>query len=289
MKGKYKNSGKVKSKFQAHEKGKGNTKWKHSNIDDPDRLSAAVKVFHETISSPPIGDEDVWKHEVFKHYKILDNANQRKWCMDHCTQHVRDILGREKNKRLYIGPGRDGSSFDKISVDVKFHSRNTQPMMPENKYLRQQGCVKSSFGYELDEETQTDTWIVLEDQVDMRDEKVLKEAYAQLVVIIHPMFSTAENNAKAVQEKGLTAKATSASAEEKEAKAKDEPVADDAEQEVKPRDESITEIAAATHATDNSPTQEEEANYEVNEGDGSLPSDVRTTIKNEREIDQADL
>ena len=279
MKGKYKNSGKVKNKFQAPEQGKGNTKWKHSNIDDPDRLSAAVKVFHETISSLPIGDEDVWKPEVFKHYKILDNANQRKWCMDHCTQHVRDILGREKNKRLYIGPGRDGTSFDKISVDVKFHSRNTQPMMPENKFLRQQGCVKSSFGYELDEETQTDTWIVLEDQVDMRDEKVLNEAYAQLVVIIHPMFSTAENDVKT---------ATIASAET-EAKAKDEPVVNDAEQEVKLRDESITDVAGATHATDNSPTQEEEANYEVNEGDGSLPSDVRTTIKNEREIDQADL
>ena len=151
--------------------------------------------------------------------------------------------------------------------------------MPENQFLRKQGCVKSSFGYELDEETQTDTWIVLEDQVDMRDEKVFKEAYERLIVIIHPMFSTAENDVKT---------ATIASAETK-AKAKDEPVANDAEQEVKPRDESITEIAAATHATDNSPTPEEEANYEVNEGDGSLPSDVKTTIKDEREIDPADL
>ena len=63
-------------------------------------------------------DGCVWKKEVFKHYRILENVNTRKWYMDLCTQHVRDILGKEKNKRFYIGPGRDGSSEDKVSVDV---------------------------------------------------------------------------------------------------------------------------------------------------------------------------
>ena len=119
--------------------------------------------------------------------------------MNNCIQHVRDILGRKKNKRLYIGPGRDGSSYDKISVDVKFDSRSTKPIMPENKFLRSQGCVKTSFGYELDTETQTDTRTVIEDQVDMDNERVFMETYAQMVVIIHPMFSTAENEEKPAQ------------------------------------------------------------------------------------------
>ena len=160
-------------------------------------------------------------------------------------------------------------------------TRNTQPLAPENIYFRQQGYVKSSFGYEFDEETQTHTWNVLEDQVDMRDEKVFKEAYERLIVIIHPMFSTADNDTKT---------ATSANVETK-AKAKDEPVANNAEQEVKTREEPIAEVAEVTHATGNSltPEEEEEANFEYNEGDGSLPSDVKPTIKEERKIDPADL
>ena len=38
--------------------------------------------------------------------------------------HLRD-LGMQKKKRIYIGPGRDGSSYDKISVDLKFDPLNT--------------------------------------------------------------------------------------------------------------------------------------------------------------------
>ena len=252
-KGKHKNFGKVKNQFQEREKGKGNSKWKHSNIDDPSKLSDALRVLHETISNLPIDDDGIWKCEVFKHYKIIENVNQRKWCMNNCTQHVRDILGREKNKRLYIGPGRDGSSYDKISVDVKFDSRTTKPIMPENKFLRNQGYVKTSFGYEQDKETQTDTWTVIEDQVEIDNERVYKEAFAQMVIFIHPMFSTAENDAK---------KATSSTIVPAQA-AKVEAVAD--------------------LAIDHSPTQEEtdkfleeeEANYEVTE--------------HKVEIDQAEL
>ena len=114
--------------------------------------------------------------------------------MDNCTQHVRDIRGKESNKRLYIGPGRDGSSDDKISVDVKFDSRTTK--ITENKFLRAQGYVKTSFAFERDEETQTDSWRVIEDQVELDNEQLFSDPVDQMVIIIHPMFSTAEDDAK---------------------------------------------------------------------------------------------
>ena len=44
--------------------------------------------------------------------------------MDMFFKHLSDI-GHDKNKRIYIGPGRDGSSDDKIPVDLKFDPQNT--------------------------------------------------------------------------------------------------------------------------------------------------------------------
>ena len=68
--------------------------------------------------------------------------------------------------------------------------------MPENKFLRNQRYVKTSFGYEQDIETRTETWTVIEDQVELDNERIFKEAVAQMVIIIHPMFSTADTDAK---------------------------------------------------------------------------------------------
>ena len=117
-----KTSGKAKNKFQEVTKGKGSHKQRHANIDDDRKLTPAVKVFHDTINSITIGDDQVWKYEVFKHYRIIDDIEHRKWIMDNCIQHVRDMRGKESNKRLYLGPGRNGSSDNKVSVDVKFLS-----------------------------------------------------------------------------------------------------------------------------------------------------------------------
>ena len=33
---------------------------------------------------------------------------------------------KRKNHRVYIGPGADGSSDDKIAVDLKYEPKNTQ-------------------------------------------------------------------------------------------------------------------------------------------------------------------
>ena len=204
LKSKNKAVGKVKNKFQEHSKGKGH-KQKHANIDDPDKLSDAVRIFHETISSIPIDDDRVWKYEVFKHYRIIDNVNHRKWVMDNCTQHVRDMRGKESNKRLYLGPGRNGSSDNKISVDVKFYSNSTK--ITENPYLKAQGYCKTSFAYERDAETQVDTWHVIEDQAELDNEYLPSDQTPQMVIIIRPMYSTAEEDEK------KTAKASTTSAQ----------------------------------------------------------------------------
>ena len=211
-KGKDKTGGKVKNKCQAREKGKGNSKWKYSNIDDPSKLSHAVRVFHETISSIPIDDDRVWKYEVFKHYRIIDNVNHRRWVMDNCTQHVRDMRGKESNKRLYLGPGRDGSSDNKVSVNVKFHSNSTK--ITENPYLISQGFCKTSFAYERDAETQTDNWKVIEDQVTLDNDELLSDPTPQMVIIIHPMYSTAVNDDKVVEDEKKAVSSTTTPAQE---------------------------------------------------------------------------
>ena len=193
-----KTSGKVKNKFQEGGKGKGGHKQKHPNIDDDSKLTPAVRSFHETINSIVIGDDQVWKYEVFKHYRIIDDLEQRKWIMDNCVQHARDMRGKASNKRLYLGPGRNGSSDNKISVDVKFHSNSTK--VTENPYLKSQGYCKTSFAYERDAETQKDEWIIIEDQAELDNEEILSDPIPQMVIIIHPMYSTAVEDEKAVEE-----------------------------------------------------------------------------------------
>ena len=114
--------------------------------------------------------------------------------MDDCTQHVRDMRGKESNKRLYLGTGRDGSSDNKVSVDVKFCSNTTK--IVENPFLKAQGYCKTSFAFERDAETQADTWQVIEDQVELDNEYILSDPTPQMVIIIHPMYSTAVEDEK---------------------------------------------------------------------------------------------
>ena len=118
--------------------------------------------------------------------------------MDNCTQHVRDMRGKASNKRLYLGPGRDGSSDNKVSVDVKFHSNSTK--VTENPYLKSLGYCKTSFAYERDAETQKDEWIIIEDQAELDNEEILSDPAPQMVIIIHPMYSTAVEDERAVEE-----------------------------------------------------------------------------------------
>ena len=153
-------------------------------------------------------------YEVFKHYRIIDDLEHRKWVMDNCTQHVRDMRGKASNKRLYLGPGRDGSSDNKVSVDVKFYSNSTK--VTENPYLKSLGYCKTSFAYKRDAEKQKDEWIIIEDQAELDNEEILSDPAPQMVIIIHPMYSTSVEDDKAVEEekKAETATTTPAQTEE---------------------------------------------------------------------------
>ena len=142
------------------------------------------------ISEVSLPDNGIWKNEVFKHWKITENARHRKYVLDNCFQHLSDILGKDKNKRLYIGPGRDGSSEDKISVDCKFESRTTK-VQHISKALKSQDYVKASFIFDNDE------WTLVEDQVDLDTDTPFTQKVSRMAIIIHPMFSTADEDAKA--------------------------------------------------------------------------------------------
>ena len=237
VKSKDKTSGKVKNKSQESSKGKGSHKQKHANIDDDRKLTPAVRSFHETINSIVIGDDQKWMYEVFKHYRIIDDLEHRKWVMDNCAQHVRDMRGKASNKRLYLGPGRDGSSDNKISVDVKFYSDSTK--VTENPYLKSLGYCKTSFAYERDAETQKDEWIVIEDQAELDNEEIRSDPTPQMVIIIHPMYSTSVEDDKVVEKEKKAETATTTPAQTEKTT-----VANLAIQASTPKDDSISEEEA---------------------------------------------
>ena len=62
--------------------------------------------------------------------------------------------------------------------------------------MKAQGYCKTSFAYERDAETQVDTWHVIEDQAELDNEYLLSDQTPQMVIIIHPMYSTAEEDEK---------------------------------------------------------------------------------------------
>ena len=116
------------------------------------------------------------------------------------------MRGKPSNKRLYLGPGRDGSSDNKVSVNVKFYSDSTK--VTENPYLKSLGYCKTSFAYERDAEKQKDEWIIIEDQAELDNEEILPDPTPQMVIIIHPMYSTSVEDDKVVEEEKKAATAT---------------------------------------------------------------------------------
>ena len=110
-------------------------------------LSDKTKAFHENLvaAGPEESVSDgTWKNDVFSVHDIREVA--RNDALDGMIQHVKEIQKDKKrtsNKRIYIGPGRDGSSDDKISVDLKFNPSNTKVTCPP--IWKQQGCKKISF------------------------------------------------------------------------------------------------------------------------------------------------
>ena len=107
-------------------------------------------------------------------------------------------LGKGKNKRLYIGPGKEDNTDDKIAVDRKVGRKNTK--VEFNRAWHQHGYKKTSFGLftVTDNDGKTrDVWTLIECQVgldtilDLEKLEVdgtlghIKEA----VIILHPHCS----------------------------------------------------------------------------------------------------
>ena len=114
-------------------------------VDHDRMLSNPVQRFHQTLIDVVPPDQLVnaasWKEEFLKH-KSLTGDDRRTFAETLFTQ--LDDMGQQKNKRVYIGPGRDGSSDDKLSIDMKFAPISTKVTF--NKTWKEQGYRKTSFG-----------------------------------------------------------------------------------------------------------------------------------------------
>ena len=79
-------------------------------------------------------------YKVFETRRLTDEDDD-KGRTDFCEgafQYLEDI-GKKINTRIYIGPGRDGSSDEKIALDFKFNPMNTKVSFP--KAWQHQGYV----------------------------------------------------------------------------------------------------------------------------------------------------
>jgi hypothetical protein len=111
-------------------------------VDDNSQLTQSTQDWHNKLVTDVPYSEDNWKYHWLKHVDLSDDF------LESCFQHLED-LGKTSNKRFYIGPGRDGSSDDKVAIDCKFDPNNTT--IPFNKRWNTQGYRKSSFSYTEEE------------------------------------------------------------------------------------------------------------------------------------------
>ena len=162
-----KGKGKGKSQKIARE-GKGNQGKGLKPIDDFASLSQGVKDFHAALIScvpQQLRLEERWKHEFLKYYDLTDE-NRIEFCSK-ISDHMKD-LGKGKNKRLYIGPGKEDNADDKIAVDRKINPKNTKADC--NKSCKERGYKKTFFGlFSVTDEDgkKRDVWTLIECQVDL--------------------------------------------------------------------------------------------------------------------------
>ena len=107
-----------------------NGRGKFLPVDNDAELSDDTVAWHARVIEgvPQVFNGDgTWKDNAFQFLGLhgVDNHELRSEFFGHVFDHLKD-LGKEKNKRIYIGPGRDGSSSDKISIDCKFDPQNTK-------------------------------------------------------------------------------------------------------------------------------------------------------------------
>ena len=126
---------------------------------EQETLTESTKEFHQSlIEKVPVEavQDGRWKHEVFKYVDVGDEM------LDSILRHLEDIKS-SRNKRIYIGPGRDGSSDDKIAVDCKIDPRNTS--IPYNKEWARKDYVKSTYAHieKMPDYGEGDDWKLIED------------------------------------------------------------------------------------------------------------------------------
>ena len=98
---------------------------------------------------------------------------------DSCFKCLEDWK-REKNKRIYIGPGKDGSSNDKISIECRFNS--------VNNYLTYSDTWKGRDYRKTTFELHDGEWICAENRVDVKQERhyTLPERPSKMIIILYP-------------------------------------------------------------------------------------------------------
>ena len=113
-------------------------------------MSDETKDWHKKlIDLVPLEDIDngVWKDTILNYLDLT--GDNRTTFLESVFQHVEEqrqfARKEQKNRRIYIGPGRDGSSTDKISIDCKFSPQNTGVTF--NKLWKAQGFAKTTFAY----------------------------------------------------------------------------------------------------------------------------------------------
>ena len=131
-------------------------------VDDPRELADSTLDFHERlVRQVPRNavDNGRWRFEIFKGCDISEVMNEE--MLESIFGHLAD-LGKTTNKRIYIGPGRDGSSDDKIAVDCKFDPMNTA--IPFNKTWGAADYRKSTFKWLGEAAGSSNEWELIEDQ-----------------------------------------------------------------------------------------------------------------------------
>jgi hypothetical protein len=152
-------------------------------VDGEEKLSEGTRKFHQgLVDAVPqeLVDKGTWKEAIFNHIGLegLDGTI----FFEHVFEHLKD-LGKSKNKRIYIGPGRDGSSDDKISIDCRFDPQNTK--ITYNKVWAHQGFVKTSYAYFEPSNFQVHPeWKLVEDEVNL--DANIDLTVKRVAIFIHP-------------------------------------------------------------------------------------------------------
>ena len=123
-----------------------------------------------------------WKNKFLEKYAL--NSITRGYFCNSCFAHIVETTGKQVNKRLYIGPGRDGSSDDKLAVNCKYMPHNTE--VPRNKVWETLGYRKTTYG-----EYEDQGWVLMENQrrLDHKIEFSVTDRPSRLVILLHPYAS----------------------------------------------------------------------------------------------------